>query len=146
MPGVERRVAGTVVPAQNRPEVPLHKIDEQKFAGQRSWEGRLHAKVKRASTEREVAMSLVIIDDGLVVELRRADTEAVVCIGRSQKKPIILQEGLDQLVIFRRRLPEISLLGKRVESRPQLRERSIVHELPDMPINGIRPPTQIPRR
>ena len=71
-------------------------------------------------------MPLVIVDDGLVVKLRRADAETVVGIGRREQKAVILQEGRDQLGIFRRRFPEHRLLRIQVEAARQLGQRSIL--------------------
>lgn len=60
--------------ALSQPVQIVHKIDQQKFLAQFPREGRLDAKFKLASAQREVAVPLVIVDDGLVVKLRRADT------------------------------------------------------------------------
>ncbi len=45
-------------------------------------------------------MALMVIDDGLVIELRRADTQAVIGIGRGDEVTVILQESLDERVIL----------------------------------------------
>jgi hypothetical protein len=96
-------------------------------------------KSKRTSAERDVTASLVIVHDGLVVELRRADTNRVVHVGRGENEAIILQEGLDQLAVFGRRFAKRSLHWVRVESRRQLRERAVVEQLPQRAVDVIRP-------
>src|SRR5262249_19325806 len=50
----------------------VDKIDQQEFRRELSRERRLHAKVELAATRREFAVTFVIIDDGLVIELGRA--------------------------------------------------------------------------
>src|ERR1700722_9173606 len=70
----------------------VNEIDHQKFGRQRSGKARLHTKRKFAAAQLEVAMTFVVIDDGSIVKLRRADTQTVVGIWRSQKKRVILEE------------------------------------------------------
>ncbi len=60
----------------------VDEIDEQKFRGGFGREGWFDAELERAAAEREFAMPLMIVDDGLVVELCRADAEAVVGIDK----------------------------------------------------------------
>src|SRR5215831_665100 len=74
-------------------------------------------------------MAFVIVDDRLVVKLRRANAEHVVGVRRSEKKAIVLQEGLHQLVVFRRSFSDRGLLRIRVEAGRHLRERSIIDQL-----------------
>jgi hypothetical protein len=56
----------------------VDEIDKQKFHRQRLWKTRLHAKGKPAAAQLKLAMTLVIVDNGLVIELRGTDTETVV--------------------------------------------------------------------
>src|ERR1700724_2633221 len=64
----------------------IHEIDEEEFRAEAARERRLDAKVELAAAQRELAVPLVIIDYGLVVELGRTDTERVVGVGRGQEK------------------------------------------------------------
>ena len=87
-------------------------------------------------------MPLVIINDGLVVKLGRADSKAVVGIGRGQKKSTILQERADQLVVLRRCFSEHRIFWIGVETARQLGQRSVGQQLLEVPIDGIRPARQ----
>ena len=58
----------------------VDEVDEQKLLRQRSGKTQLRAESEFATTQLEVAMPLVVIDDGLVIELRRTDAQAVVGI------------------------------------------------------------------
>src|SRR6266702_2100354 len=58
----------------------VHEIDQQERLGERLRKGWLHAKRELASAELEITVALVIVHHGLVIELRRANTEAVVGI------------------------------------------------------------------
>src|SRR6266702_2580058 len=58
----------------------VHEIDQQELLGERLRKGWLHAKRELASAELEITVALVIVHHGLVIELRRANTEAVVGI------------------------------------------------------------------
>src|SRR5947207_11531992 len=60
----------------------VDEVDQQKLAAELLGKRGLHAKIKLAAAQRILAMALVIIDDGLVVELRRPHSKAVVGIGR----------------------------------------------------------------
>src|SRR5437868_665784 len=71
-----------LVLAFGKPIEIVHKIDQQKFSAQCLWKGWPDAEVKRAPAERETAMSLVIVNDSLVVKLCRPDAKPVVSIGR----------------------------------------------------------------
>jgi len=55
----------------------------------------------------------------------------------------VADHGPDQLVVLRRSFPEHRLLRIQVESRRQLREGSVTHELLEMAVNGIRPQGQL---
>src|SRR4051812_3362988 len=59
----------------------VDQVDQQEFLGQGFWEGWLLTKPELPTAQREVSVSLVVIDNGLVVELRRSDTQAIVGIG-----------------------------------------------------------------
>src|SRR5258707_487444 len=61
----------------------VHKIDQQKFPRELAWERVLDPKIKVAAPERERTVPLVIINDSLVIELRRSNAERVVGAGRS---------------------------------------------------------------
>src|ERR1700733_1552519 len=64
----------------------VHQIDQQELRAQRLGKRRLHPKIELASAERKLPVALAIVDDGLVVKLRRANPEAVIDIGRGEKK------------------------------------------------------------
>jgi len=52
----------------------------------------------------------MVIDDGLVIELGRADTQAFMGIGRGDEVTVILQESLNARVILGGGLAERGLL------------------------------------
>lgn len=52
----------------------VDQIDQQEFFGQGFGEGRFLAELELPSTQREVAVALMVVDDGLVIELRRPYT------------------------------------------------------------------------
>src|SRR5258706_3225987 len=117
----------------------VDQINKQEFLAQRSWEGRLHAKFEHAPTQRKRAVTLVIVDDGLVVELGRADTQLVIGVGRGEEETVVFQKRLDEHLIIGRSLPENRVLGTQVKSSCQLRQRSITDKLLEMPVNSSRP-------
>ena len=129
--------------AFRKPVEIVDEINQQKFLAQGLRERRLHAKIEPASAQQEIAMPLVIVDDGLVVKLCRSNTQAVVGIGRDKQEPMILQEGLDQVGILRRSFPENRLLRIKVESARQLGERAIAQQLSEVAVNGIRPVSKV---
>src|SRR5258705_5027022 len=78
----------------------VHQIDQQEFLRQRLRKARLYPKSKLAAAELEVTMSLVIVDDRLVIELCRAHAQAVVGIRRRQKKLVILEERAHNFAVI----------------------------------------------
>ena len=56
--------------ALRQPIKIVHEVDQQKLLAELLGECGLHPEIELASTERKFAMALVIVDDGLVVELR----------------------------------------------------------------------------
>src|SRR5258706_2996580 len=121
----------------------VNEIDKQEFLAQRLWKRRLQAKIEHAPTQREPAVPLVIVDDGLVVELGRADAELLISVGRGQEETVVFQERLDQLVILGWSFSENGVLRTEVESSRQLHQRSIADKLLEMPVNSSRPREQI---
>src|SRR5579863_9495250 len=59
--------------ALGKPVQVVHEIDEQKLRAQLTRKGRPDAEVECPATQRKQPVSLVIIDDGLVVKLGRTD-------------------------------------------------------------------------
>src|ERR1700682_2601661 len=59
----------------------VHQIDQQKFPGERFREVRLDPERKLAPAQLKVAMTFMIIDHRLVVELSGGDAEAVIGVG-----------------------------------------------------------------
>src|SRR6185437_2554935 len=118
--------------AFGKPIEIVHAIDKQNLVTQSFWKRRFHAKIEGTPTQRKVAVPFMIVDDRLVVKLCRPDPKAVVGVRRSEKKSAILQKSLDQLIVFRRSLPEHRLLWIGIETARQLSERSIVNKLPEM--------------
>ena len=107
----------------------VHEIDEQKFLGESLRKGRLHAKCKLPPAEQKITVPFVIVHDGLVIELRRANAETVVRIGRSEKKPVVFQKSFDKLVIFCRCFPKHGLLRIGVKTARKLCERPLFNQL-----------------
>jgi hypothetical protein len=70
-------------------------------------------------------MPLVIVDDRLVIELSRADSEPVIGIGRRQQKAVVFQESPDQLVVLSGCFSERGELWIGIETRCQLGQRSL---------------------
>ena len=58
--------------ALRKPIEIVDKINKQEFGHQLLRKRRLHAEIEGASAEREASVPLVIIDNRLVIELRRA--------------------------------------------------------------------------
>lgn len=93
-----------------KPVEIVDEIDEQKFLAQGTRECGLDAEVERPAAERKSAVPLMIADDCLVVELRRADPELVVCVGRGDEKPSVFEKTFDELVVVSGRFAERCLL------------------------------------
>ncbi|WP_162895183.1 hypothetical protein [Rhizobium terrae] len=49
-------------------------------------------------------MALMVVDNGLVIELRRSDTQAIIGIGGGDEITVVLQERFDESTIFGGRL------------------------------------------
>jgi hypothetical protein len=96
----------------------IHEIDQEEFRAEGARERRLDAKVELAAAQRELAVSFVIIDNGLVIELGRADTERVVGVGRGQEKSVVAQERLNELLVLGRGFPEVGVLREQIEPAP----------------------------
>lgn len=121
----------------------VHQVDQQKFPGEFPWESRLEAKFELAAAKRKIAMTLVIIDDGLVVKLARADAQAVVGAGRSEKKTVIPEKGGDQFFVLRGRFAENRVRREQVQSARKLGKRAIRDQLLEVSVDSIRPGRQI---
>jgi hypothetical protein len=63
----------------------VHKVDEQKLLRQCAGKARLHPKSELAISQLTLAVLLVIVNDSLVVKLRRANTQAVVAFGEANR-------------------------------------------------------------
>src|SRR2546429_586598 len=125
--------------AFGQPVEIVHEIDQQEFPTELPGEGWLHPEIKPASAKRVLAMAFVIIDDGLVVELGRPHPEAVVGVGRGQQEPVVLQEASDQFIICRRRFAKYRLTRTGVKTARELGECAVLHQLPQMAVNRVRP-------
>src|ERR1700731_2878757 len=107
----------------------IHKVHQQKLPAELTGEGRLHTKFKFAAAKRKASVAFVIIDDGVVVELGRADAERIVGIGRCEKEAMIPEEGANKLVVFGGRFAEGGSLREQVKPSRELRERAVPHQL-----------------
>jgi cell filamentation protein len=70
----------------------MQQIDQKEFLANALGERHTTAKLVRTTVEFEPSMPLVVVDDWRVVELGRADAEAVIGVGRQEQKPVIAQK------------------------------------------------------
>ncbi len=88
-------------------------------------------------------MSLVVVDDGRVVQLRRAHAEAVVGVRRDQQEQTTLQKSGDQRLVLGRRRAEDRLLRGILEPAGRLGQEAGIDRLLQMAIDRGRPPGQV---
>ena len=103
----------------------VDEVNHKKFPRQLFRERGLDPKVELSSTKQERAVPLVIVDNGLVIELRRTNPETVVGIGRRQKEAAILEKGADELIILGRRFAKSGLLRAVIEPTRHLGQGAI---------------------
>ena len=126
-----------------QPVQVVQQVDEQELLADALWKRCAAAKVISASVELELAVSLVIVDDRRVVELRRSHAQAVVGVGRHQQEPVIVQEGADQF--FRRCgcSAETCLSRRHVDPARNLLEPTLFKQLLEVAIDSVRPLREI---
>src|SRR2546426_69268 len=88
-------------------------------------------------------MSLLVVHDTFVVQLRRSKTQLVVKIWRSDNETIGAQKGSNQFSFTSRRLSEFELSGVVIQAWPQLLKGAGVCQLLEMPIHRVRPLSEI---
>ncbi|GLU28281.1 hypothetical protein [Brucella sp. NBRC 12950] len=87
----------------------------------------------------EVAAALTVINDGFVIELHRADTQAIIDTGRGDEVTVIFQGNLDESVILGGHFAKRGLLRPVIDTGRQLGQVSFCQQLLKMPINRRRP-------
>lgn len=89
----------------------VQQVDEQEFLAQLFGKGGALAKLIRPTVQLELPMPLPIVDNGGVVELRRADLEPVVGVGRDHQELIVAEERADKFSALRGADPNRVLRG-----------------------------------
>src|SRR5512147_1299155 len=84
-------------------------------------------------------MVLVIVNNGRVVKLRRANSQTVVSIGGGQQKFVTLQEGSDNILVGSRSWAKYCFLRTGIEATRKLLQCTVLHELLEIPVNGRGP-------
>lgn len=121
----------------------IEHVHEQERRGEFLREARLDPTVELAITQRKHPMSLVVVDQGTVVELRGSQSERVIGGWRKDQKILVAQEGLDQFVIVRRHAAESRLTRCVVQALRQLLQLSARDQFAQMAIYRVRDPSQI---
>ena len=88
----------------------INKMDQQKLRRELPRNIRSTLESEHPLAKQKCSIAFLVVDNPLVVELCRANSQPVISIGRYNNKPTCSQKSLHQLVFLRRELLHIQIV------------------------------------